>query len=306
MNHLVSNGTHLLRRSSHLVRTPIGVPLACDEMAVYQVADNYTNGWPSGGFIDQATYWTVQTTGRKMLDAYVNHYSTRGNIIWRKVTTSHQPEFAWYQGAYATSAQTKALAAVSCEAYMQLCAYHFTLPQTLADAIAAGLAAISGARASFVLGGEFRIDGPVYNPASRKRATWTDGTDFGYYIAAGTSLGHYADLANLPADDVSAACESALDAQTNWTSGYRDLWGFGNSERDGAIPAFSSPPTVSYTLGADTLAVLARNGGCWLIPVVYPIINGNTDYRPYFWPSSATHEWSCVSLWDIALSVEIA
>ena len=97
MNHLVSNGAHLLRRSSHLVRTPIGVPLACDEMAVYQVADNYTNGWPSGGFIDQATYWTVQTTGRKMLDAYVNHYSTRGNIIWRKVTTSHRPEFAWYQ-----------------------------------------------------------------------------------------------------------------------------------------------------------------------------------------------------------------
>ena len=308
MNHLVSNGAHLLRRSSHLVRTPIRVtvPLVCDEMAAYQVADVYSNGWPAGGFIDYATYSNVQYAGYRMLCAYRDHSDPNGRVIWRIVTTSHNPEFVWYQGAYATSAASLNAAAMSVEAYLQLCAYHFTVPQNYVDMLAAGKATLAAARGSFALGGEFLIDGPVYNPASRRRMAWDGGEPtFGHCVALAQTLGHCSDLASAPNDNVSAEVAAALDAQGDYTRGYRDLWGFGNSNRDGAIPAFQSPPTVAWSLGPATLAALAANGGGWLVPNPFtPQIQSQTSYRPYFWPG-AGHEWACVSLWDIALSVEI-
>ena len=145
MNHFVINKSnkHFYKKSSHLVRTPITITLQPDEMAFYSVAGVYTSSnWPNGGFLASGSMNSIKTAGESMRNAYLN---PSGKQIWRQVTSSHQPENMFYQGAWATSVGTGNERG---EAYMQLGGYHFTLPQ--------GLAALTctGMRLKVVHGGE--------------------------------------------------------------------------------------------------------------------------------------------------------
>jgi len=130
MGRLVCNGNTLYRRSSMLVRTPITLTLQPVEMAYYSVAGTYgSNNYPDTGFIAENTLANVKQMGYEMLRQYASPTDPRQ--IWRQVNTSHQPETVWYQGAFATSAKTIAQTYTKCEAYGQLGAYKFQLPQGL-------------------------------------------------------------------------------------------------------------------------------------------------------------------------------
>jgi len=115
MEHLIGNGTHLYKKSSHLVRTPMTVTLKPDDRAYYAVAGEYTStGWPNRGWIMAGSVQNNIQVGRDLFNAYYNPPSA--NQRWRKVTTSHDPETCWYQGAYSTTANAS-VQRTSVEAY---------------------------------------------------------------------------------------------------------------------------------------------------------------------------------------------
>lgn len=58
-----------------------------------------------------------------------------GTPLWRNGNGPHDPEFVWYQGAYATSKPYVSTSQNTCEAYAQFAGYHFTIPSNLAQAV---------------------------------------------------------------------------------------------------------------------------------------------------------------------------
>lgn len=120
MHHFVVNTAtpkkKFYKREGHLVRTPIKIKLQPDQRAYYSVAGSYTSAsWPDGGFIEQLTYNNVIAMGAACIQALRSPSSALQ--MWRSVTTTHDPETVWYQGAYATSAPNLNAALQSCEAY---------------------------------------------------------------------------------------------------------------------------------------------------------------------------------------------
>ena len=302
MGILVGNGTNLYRRTSNagarLVRTPISINLNPDQMAVYQVPGTWKQSgnvwWPDGGFIDTNTISNIQAVGFNCLNAFISHSDQR--IGWGPVTGGHLPETVWYQGAYATSAQTLQGALNSCEAYLQLGAYHFSIPESLHNLN------ITNITVKFVNGGGIQC---YQSPAAHSSSnTWLQGYgDWGQYFmpfVVTTDLGHYQSLASTAYD----AQIDILSSRATQPRGARDLWDFGSSTRDGGIPTMQTPVQQSYNMGGTSLSVFNQNKGSWVVPFINANINTMSDYGPSYWnPNNGF--WASFSIWDLKLTVTI-
>ena len=302
MGILVGNGVNLYRRTannnSRLVRTPISVNLNPDQMAVYQVPGTWKKvgsvWWPDGGFIDSNTVENIKAVGFNCLNAYVSHSDNR--IGWGFVTSNHLPETVWYQGAYATSASTLSGSLNSCEAYIQLSAYHFTLPESLHSLN------ITETTVKFVNGSGIQCyQSPAIHSSSN---TWLQGFgNWGQYFMSFVvtpSLGHYQYLYNEPYD----AQIDILSPRSSNPRGSRDLWDFGSSNRDGGIPTMQTPVQQSYNMGSNTISVINSNKGCWIVPFIDVEMRSTTDYAPIYWNSNNGF-WGCFSIWDLRITVTV-
>ena len=148
MPHLVGNGTHLYRREvlipgesgviseNHLVRTPIKVSLSPDAISFYSVAGSYIDGEPAGGvFVTPAQisgYRDASIQASWAMRRLYLHNSALGisTPVWRDGTSAHNLKnlFVFYDGGYHTSYRGGEQA-YKPEAYMQIPAYHFTVPE---------------------------------------------------------------------------------------------------------------------------------------------------------------------------------
>lgn len=109
MGTIISNGSLMYRYGSPalILRTPIHIKLKPDQRAVYQVCGRYSKQgnvwWPNGGFIAKnPNTGDVRQVGADCVSAALHPADQRQT--WRSVTSTHDPETCWYQGAYATSA----------------------------------------------------------------------------------------------------------------------------------------------------------------------------------------------------------
>lgn len=300
MNHLVakSDGSHLLKRSAHLVRTPIKVTLSPDQRNLYQVAGTWRSSgnvdWPDGGFIDLNTQSNCTAVGYNLLTAYTTHSDTR--MGWGNVTTGREPETCWYQGSYATGAATQQGGTQSCEAYLQNAAYHFTIPQSLQDL------ELQSVTVKFTNGGAIWCYGTAggksnNNDAWRNHVT-TGGTSWYLPFAVCQTLGHIQSIRQCPYDS-----KVDIMADSGGYKGVRDLWGYSGTNRDGGIPTLTTPQERSYTMGSQTLKSMSDNHGGWIVPFIDCSISSSTSYRPFCIPANPLY-WACVSLWGLTLEAE--
>ena len=296
MGRLVSNGTTLYRRSQRLVRTPIYFDLTPDRMAVYQVPGAWRKSgnvwWPDGGFIDANTISNIKAVGFNCLNAYIYHNDSR--IGWGYVNGNHKPETVWYQGAYATGATSLQGALTSCEAYIQLSAYHFTLPSSLNEL------QLTSVTVKYLNGGGIQC---YQSPAGRSASnTWLQGFgDWGQFFmpfCVLSNLGHYSTINSAPYDSQI----DILGTRYSQPTGARDLWDYGSSTRDGGIPTMISPIQQSYTMGTSTISIFNSNRSCWIIPFIPANLYSSTDYTPLYWNSNNGF-WGCFSIWDLNIRV---
>jgi len=299
MNRLIAHSTskHYLRRASHLVRTPIKITLQPDERAYYSVAGSYSSSsWPAAGFIAANTQAGVRSVGSSCVSNYL--IPTNSKQIWRKVSTSHDPETVWYQGSYATSAPSLSGALTSGEAYIQLGAYHFTVPAGLADLD------VTGVKVSCTSGGGVQ----TYQSAAAHSSYNTPlkgAYDFDSWVipfAVTQELVKYSDLVGKPHDN-----GFDILADTGAVVGARDLWAFGSADRDGGVATLSSPVAKSYSMGAATLADFNANRGGWIVPYVNASTSQGINvfgYYPYYIPSNPGW-WGCISLWGLTVEVSL-
>lgn len=317
MAHLVGNGTHLYRRNGHLVRTPIvkTIALSPDEMAYYDVAGSYRNDVPTGGFVADSEHYTqVAAIGKLMRRNYANLVGTvhPGPQIWRSVTSSHLPEFIFYQGAWSTSRGN-----AHPEAFIKVPAYHFTIPQTYNGWD------VSAATLSLIHGGTI-LQYMMTRTANQYFAT-TAPTSLlpsnSGWRGAGWSMdfGLYSSLASDPTDMHGSAIDTIL-LDTNRAAGNlnqgaanaRVIWSNAAiTYTDGCIPVTSSPWTQAAALSSNFCAALASGMGGWIVgtPSV-GVTNGNTDLVGYDYPFYDPGQgnpgyWLCCSFWGFSLSLTL-
>ena len=317
MPHLVGNGSHLYRRSSHLVRTPIvkTLSLSPDEMAYYAVAGSYNSAIPTAGFIPDGENWSyIAPVGKLMRRNYACLVGTThpGPQIWRQVTTSHLPEYIFYQGAWSTAAGN-----ARPEAFMQIPAYHFTIPQKYSNFT------VSSATLSLIHGGTIlqkmmtRNSGQYFAANAPTRLLSSDSD---WRRSWGIGLGLYPSLSTDPCymhNDVidTVALDSHLTTGTlnrGGTYNARKIWeNTFVSYTDGYIPVTDTPWTQSIALSANFNAALTTGMGGWIVPTHdVAVTSGDTDTDldyPYFNPGSSNPGyWLCVSFWGFSLSVTLS
>lgn len=304
-HHLVYNKNapyHLYKKSGHLVRTPITITLQPDQMAVYQVAGSYraegSVWWADAGFIAQGTVANTRQMGYDCLQALLNHNDWRQN--WQYITTSHKPEFVWYQGGYATSAANRTASLQSCEAYCQLAGYHFTVPSGLRTLD------VTGGKIKFINGGAIECYQSAANQSTNNRL-WQNaqgvpaGNRFWYGIfGVMNSLGDIQHIRNAPAEQFDLA------TTTGTPRGARDLWARTGLNTDGGIPTLVTPTQCQVALGASTQGAMNNNktSGFWVVAHFVPTCSSINDYSPYYINTNNGY-WGCASLWDITLEVEL-
>lgn len=307
---LISNRTHLYKRSSHLLRTPLTktITLTPDERSWYAVAGEYSNEWPTAGFVTIAgNYRNIPPLGKEMRRHYLDPSLNRSQK-WRRVTTAHDPEFVFYQGAYSTSKNT-----LGGESYMQLCGYHFTIPDKYAGF------AVSGISVSLTHGGTiltygncrgntnkayFAKDFPE-NQMGSQLGTWKESwaQKFGIF-----------DYLNDPTEMIRRASDNIVlqtATKSGTPTGARDLWGY---DRDGYIPIASAPYVQTFSLSSAAANSMNTKRGGWLVglPEVgistadndtdtandYPIFD-NSSY------SACAGYWLCCSYWGLSMRITL-
>lgn len=134
MNYIVRKNDKIARHTKNsvtrILRTPLTKTFTAVERAVYQVGGHYnSNNVPDRGFIDSNTERHVLDVADNCMKALHNIDGKRPALqIWRAVNTDTQPMTVWYNGQYATSATSLDAAIASCEAYYQMGAYKFKIP----------------------------------------------------------------------------------------------------------------------------------------------------------------------------------
>ena len=304
MHHLVFNKNspyNFYKKSGHLVRTPITITLQPDERAVYQVAGSYRQEgsvwWADTGFIAQGTVANANQMGYDCLQALFAHGDWR--MDWQNVASSHDPEMVWYQGAYATSAPNRTASLMSCEAYCQMAAYHFTVPSGLQSLD------ITSATLKFTNGGAIECYQSAANQSSNNKR-WADSsiipTPRTWHAQFGvlTSLGHIQTIAAAPHEEFDLASTAGTP------KGARDLWGRTSTSADGGIPTLLAPVQCSVAMGASTMATMQNNmqTGFWVAAYFIATVSSVNDYRPSYVNSNNGY-WACASLWGLQMQVEL-
>lgn len=261
-------------------------------------------GYLRAGFQGGNTYTTtVQSVGYQLVNQWIN-----GTPLWLDASGNHDPEFIWYQGAYATAAQTILNGKFMSEAYASIPGFHFTLPSA-----PTGMS-ITGVKVYYLNMGCVWAYGQAYNnnnPNNKniKNADYggfPSGVVMGFHVLnTPTCNYHPMDIANnTPYDEIQIADVGS----TGDFKGWRDI--FTNAPLgtvDGCIPTLTNPVRQSYNMGASTLAHFTQNGAGWIVPTWMPVLNSTTDYLPRSgWGGSGSDNyWACVSLRDIYIDVMI-
>ena len=306
----LASGTRRLYRYGSpalLLRTPITISLNPDTMWVFGfTVQRDSLGYPAQGYVLNAT--GDYSTGYKVGHDCLNAVDRPTHVMnWQQVTNAlHKPEFVWYQGQYATSANTMAMSMNQCECYAQWPAYHFTIPQTLQGLTATKVVV------SFTNGGAVICEGSPINQSTGNKALKGYGTEFNSWkipiaVTSDLKIGNNWFLSQ-PYDKI-----VDIFADTGTYRGWHDLWGFagGGSSRDGGIPTIlpeASLPVKTYQLGTSTLAKFNSTHGGYFVPFMeYQNIGSSNNYRPLFAPERTTPrgQWACMSIWDIKLKVTL-
>lgn len=306
MNYIIRKGSTMARYtksgSTLILRTPIQKTVSPDARAVYLCAGVYDKyGNPTNGFIEQNTLANVKAMGKECVIRALN---PTANEHWRAVTTTHDPETCWYNGAFATSASAVAATLTSCEAYYQMGAYHFTVPSVPSDIDMT-------IQLKYVTGGGFQC----YQSAGKKSASnkplrgYSQWSSWQPKIAVytGDLIANYnkVHLRQVAAQNWFSALDMLADGAAGGFKGVRDLWGFTGSTRDGGICTLTTPLTKTFTLGTEAAGWIRNAGGAWLIPYTdMSYGSGDTDYSPSYYTSNAGW-WGGFSLWGLSLVVKI-
>lgn len=290
MNLLIGNGSSLYRYGGSLLRTPIVIKnKKADERAYYDVAGRYDSaGWPASGFIQSITSSTkdaCETAGLNMYNSYAGIKQPSGGVqIWRQVSSAHDPECCWYQGAYATSATSISTGKNQCEAFVRCCGYRFQKPRGLESL------ELTSWKIRFTFGGFLALDGAIADgTAVPYSATGTDGHLFFVHNQLIHPYLLTQNSSSYPHKQYVANCAP-------WDGGFRDLWGFGSSSKDGGIAALRSPISAEIEFGENAISVFNTNGGAWVIGT--PNMGYSTHYYPYY-GAGARNRWKCHTLWSI-------
>ena len=292
---------HLVRKSTtnarHLVAGTIVKTLQPTARRYYPVW-----GWYGGsvantsGFIASATTANQNAVGRACISEYVN--PQHSYIGWQTLNSSYDWGMAWYQGAYATSATSNINPYESVEAFMQMAAYRFDVPDSYKDSI-------TKARVVFKNGGCALCHGAARGGDSWDGSMFVDWEGGGdeiwasFALRAGTAaLPRYSQLAGLPTTYADMSDPGPY-------SGARDLWGFTGSGRDGYIPTLLNPDdeTTGYYNGNPFLSSGSYASTLWVIPYFGASITSQS-YNPYYY-ASRQGDWVCASLWGVRLEVTI-
>ena len=322
---LIANGSRIYRYGSHLLRTPLRktINITPDAMAYYSVAGTYLNATPTGGVIGtggQNAYENAIRAGKQMRRQYLGLTTTPGRQIWRSVTTSHQPELVFYQGAYSTTTGNYNQS----EAYLQIPAYHFTVPQKFADFA--------------VTGGSLKIahGGTVLQHQSVKTITTVgaymprfavDVTDSGVLAAGNPWRGDWTQdicvFGSVDTDPVRMVALATQSVSLNTSRSYGSLNGGESangikiwdntfvSYNDGFVPRTDSPWTQQITLTPAMLSAVSRIGGGWVVPRPNVGVSSSdstdtaNDY-PFYYPSSNSPGWwICCTFWGFSITVTL-
>jgi len=97
------NAARMYRWNGDIMRTPIAVRILPDQKKICQIGDPRSAdsmGYLRSGFQAANTYIaSVQSVGYQLVNQWMN-----GTPQWLDAWGGHDPEFVWYQGAYATGA----------------------------------------------------------------------------------------------------------------------------------------------------------------------------------------------------------
>lgn len=301
MDVLIGNGSKLYTRARALVRTPIRIHLNPMERAYYPVAGVFNSGgWPVEGFIAQGTYNNVIMVGGNCLSNY-GRPTTNKPYFWRKVgdTSGHDPETVWYQGAYATSASSLGLSYASCEAYVQLGAYRFSIPRSFSSL------SVKNVTVKFTSGGGVQCIG---SPATRnyQNCPLKGYSNFNqwYLPFFVTEILPFPQEYGPHGDPYDAKFDILAD--TGECRAARDLWVRNSSNMDGGIPTLTNPVSRQYDMGANTLSYVNGHRTFWITPLVDWVYNSSTlgGYAPYY-VNTYNGWWGCISLWGLSVDVEL-
>lgn len=296
----------IYRWNDLILRTPIVKRILPDQKKICQIGDPRTadaQGYLRGGFIGSGTYINVvQSVGYQLVYHWIN-----GTPLWLDASGNHDPEFVWYQGAYATAAQTIWNGKVMSEAYASIPGFHFTFP-TVSSPFQ-----ITGIKVYFLNQGCVWAYGQAYNnnnPNNKniKNADYggfSSGAVMGFHVLnTPTCNYHPMDIAiNSPYDEIQISDYGSAGDFKGW----RDI--FTNAPLgtvDGCIPTLTNPVRQSYNMGASALAHFTSNGAGWIVPTWLPTMASTTDYYPRSgWGGTGTNNyWACISLRDVYIDVE--
>lgn len=310
MGTIIRNGgsgtaARIYRWNNLILRTPIVKRILPDQKKICQIGDPRSadsGGYLRAGFQGSNTYiTTVQSVGYQLVNQWIN-----GTPLWLDASGNHDPEFVWYQGAYATGAQTIWNGKYMSEAYASIPGFHFTFP-TVSSPFQ-----ITGIKVYFLNQGCVWAYGQAYNnnnPNNKniKNADYggiTSGVVMGFHVLnTPTCNYHPMDIAiNSPYDEISIDGVGG----TGDFKGWRDI--FTNAPLgtvDGCIPTLTNPVRQSYNMGASALAHFTQNGAGWIVPTWLPSMTSTTDYVPRsgWGGTGADNYWACVSLRDLYIDV---
>ena len=263
-----------------------------DALRFYPVAGSYdSNGDPHGGFVASLSMANVTAVGRDCIGKYVTPTDSRQ--VWRQTSwLGGDLGTVWYQGSYAPTANSLQDSYLSVEAFMQMSAYRFTVPDTWRNAITHVSAVFTNGGAALCTGA---ADDGSQLPADTSFVDWESEEDgFWASFALSSSLVPYASLSSLP------TVYGDLDDPGPY-GGSRNLWGFtGSPARDGMIPTLIDPDDVETTSYDGN--PFSSSGTIWVIP--YFSAAAGTNYIPRYVPTTEG-KWVCASLWNVRLKVTI-
>lgn len=297
MAFLIGNGSSLYRRDASLVRTPITITLGADDSCGYSVCGSYTSSdFPFHGITHGTTPGNMRSARERLESMLINPPSASQH--WRQVTTAgYQVEFAWHQGSLFLSAPYPDLVYTQGETYMQLCGYHFTIPESLDDLEVTAVRIKYHNGGTIICGGEPQEAGAAYRRSlggfagyyARQGVSyqypytiWYGGQSYknpGYYVTTPIDTSFpvrfvsmaehpyysnttYNTLMGLDYDevDLSAVTEQAI-SQGAGIGGWRRLWTNGGP---GALPILSNAGSRIEVVDAENnVDVINGNRSAW-------------------------------------------
>lgn len=300
------SAARMYRWNDYILRSPIIKRILPDQKKICQIGEPRSAdsmGYLRAGFQAGNTWNTsVQACGYQVINHLIN-----GTPRWLDASTgNHDPELVWYQGAYATGAQTIQQGKWMSEAYTSFPGFHFTLPSMSSPwSIKEITVYYLNMGATLAYGPS--IDGNANNTNIRNAiGDWGNCWVHFHVLNTPTCNYHPMDIINnSPYDTVDL---STVGSRGDF-KGYRDLFLLAPmGVTDGCIPTLTNPVRQTYTMSATSMAHFTQNGAGWIVPTYHPYLNAlnpSEDYRPKLIQNEqgTDNYWGSFSLRDVYIDV---